>query len=70
VPSPSWCKVCKVFKPEDMSLDLLVKSSGLKCEGPARGRACFADLRLSGVSRILRWKAPVPNLLAIAFSDV
>src|SRR5258707_6982310 len=34
-----------------MSLDLLVKSSGFNREGPARGRACFVDLSLSGVSR-------------------
>lgn len=56
VPSPSGVKVCKVFKPEDMSLDLLVKSAWFKCEGPAHGRAYFADLRLSGVSRIWLWE--------------
>jgi prevent-host-death family protein len=59
--------VRKVFKPEDMSVDLLVKSSGFKCEGPAVGRACFADLRLSGVSRIGLWETLVVlrDLLAI-----
>jgi hypothetical protein len=40
-----------------MSLDLLVKSSAFKCEGPAVGRAYFADLRISGMSRIWLWKA-------------
>ena len=35
-----------------MSVDLLVKSYGFKCEGPARGRAFSLNLRLSGVSRI------------------
>jgi hypothetical protein len=49
----------KVFKSEDMSLDLLVKSSAFKCEGPAVCRACFADLRLSGVSRIWLWETAV-----------
>src|SRR6266851_8716755 len=46
-----------------MSLDLLVKSSTFKCEGPAPGRAYFADLRLSGVSRTWLWKAAVRHLL-------
>jgi prevent-host-death family protein len=46
-----------------MSLDLLVKSSGFKCEGPAFGRAFLADLRLSGVSRTWLWKASDPHLL-------
>jgi hypothetical protein len=46
----------KVFKPEDMSPYLLVKSSQLKYEGPAVSRASFLDLRISGVSRIWLWK--------------
>jgi hypothetical protein len=57
--------VCKVFKPEDMSPDLLVKSSGFKCEGPARGRAFSLNLRLSGVSRIWLWEkqaSAIPGL--------
>jgi len=45
-----------------MSPDLLVKSSGFKCEGPAVGRAYFADLRLSGVSRIWLWETAIPRM--------
>jgi hypothetical protein len=45
-----------------MSLDLLVKSSGFKCEGPAFGRALLPDLRLSGVSRIWLWESELVRL--------
>ena len=43
-----------------MSLDLLVKSSGFKCEGPAAGRAYFADLKVIRCVKVWLWKELCP----------